>query len=356
MVTTHVGFQTGRTNEPGPIGYLLARGDFGVTVFFLLSGFLLYRPMLHALRAPSIGTYLRRRGLRVLPVYWLAVVGAMLILPENDGAGGSTWTSQLTLTQVYNEDLPAGLTQMWSLSTEVAFYATLPLFALAVRGLRRRAGQVVGGSVDLGALALLVVLGVTFTAAAYTGALPTSAHLWLPAYADWFALGMGLAVLHTRLATDPRHRWSRVVEDLSRAPGTCLAIGGLLFLLAATPLGGPKLLETATVWQALAKHILYGAGALFLLFPTVFTPAGGSRWSRLLSSRPLHWAGQVSYSVFALHLIVLHLVFTSLGHPPFTGHFGKVWLVTVAASLAVASLSYLLVERPAQRRPGSHRA
>ena len=44
VLATHAGFNTGRSLDAGPFAPLLARLDFGVTVFFLLSGFLLYRP------------------------------------------------------------------------------------------------------------------------------------------------------------------------------------------------------------------------------------------------------------------------------------------------------------------------
>jgi peptidoglycan/LPS O-acetylase OafA/YrhL len=48
---------------------------FGLTLFFVLSGFLLYRPFVAAAMAkrplPSIRDYLRRRALRILPAYWV---------------------------------------------------------------------------------------------------------------------------------------------------------------------------------------------------------------------------------------------------------------------------------------------
>jgi len=40
VVLTHVGFSTSRSVQPDLVGAIIARGDFGVTVFFLLSGFL----------------------------------------------------------------------------------------------------------------------------------------------------------------------------------------------------------------------------------------------------------------------------------------------------------------------------
>jgi peptidoglycan/LPS O-acetylase OafA/YrhL len=359
VVTTHVGFQTGRTARPGPLGHLIARGDFGVTVFFLLSGFLLYRPLAAGVRRATLTTYFRRRALRVLPAYWVAVVAAFVLLPQNEGRSTGEWVTHLLLLQTYlDRALPAGLTQMWSLCTEVAFYVAMPAFAVWVARRRTRRGEAVGSRTDVLALGSLMLLGCGWTALAAGPHLPSTAHLWLPAYADWFALGMGLAVLHHRVARGAQDRLAVAVREAAAAPGTCLAIGALLLLLAATPLGGPKLLDAPTAWEAFAKHLLYGLSATWLLLPAVFAPREGSAWTRVLSSRPLHLLGLISYSVFALHLVVLHFVFQALDLRIFSGHFVIVWVVTVVASVTVAAVSYVLVERPAVqlgRRPSARR-
>ena len=55
VLATHAGFNTGRSLDSGPFAPLLARLDFGVTVFFLLSGFLLYRPFAASAMAGTRG-------------------------------------------------------------------------------------------------------------------------------------------------------------------------------------------------------------------------------------------------------------------------------------------------------------
>src|SRR3954451_21181803 len=87
VVLTHAAFNTGRIND-GWIGAMLARFDFGVTIFFVLSGFLLSRPwFLAAARGeerPSTRHYLWKRALRILPLYWVVVVAALVLDPAND--------------------------------------------------------------------------------------------------------------------------------------------------------------------------------------------------------------------------------------------------------------------------------
>ena len=121
VVLTHAAFNTGRIND-GWTGAVLARFDFGVTLFFVLSGFLLARPWFVAAalgrQEPSSRHYLWKRALRILPLYWVVVVAAFLIDPANADASWQDWVSHLTLTQLYRPGLLASsLTQMWSLCT-----------------------------------------------------------------------------------------------------------------------------------------------------------------------------------------------------------------------------------------------
>ena len=141
VVVTHVAFQTGHTG--GITGRLFGRFDLAVAVFFALSGFLLWRGHAAAARGlrprPPTGHYLRSRIVRIMPGYLVAVVVILLLLPDAK-ADLTVWLANLSLTQIYVPlTLTAGLTQMWSLSVEVAFYLALPLLALLARRLPVRA-------------------------------------------------------------------------------------------------------------------------------------------------------------------------------------------------------------------------
>src|SRR5688572_16339952 len=76
VVLTHVAYWTGYVNA-GFLGGLASRGDLGVAVFFVLSGFLLSRPWLEAAfrgdPAPDARRYAVHRAARLLPGYYLAL-------------------------------------------------------------------------------------------------------------------------------------------------------------------------------------------------------------------------------------------------------------------------------------------
>ena len=141
VVFTHVGYATGRSLADDPVGPLLARGNFGVTVFFLLSGFLLYRPFaaysFGLRREPRLRDYFVRRAARIFPALWVAVAVTLAFIstfPSN----WTNWASYFLLIQTYNHhDYDGNLGQLWTLVVEVSFYALLPLLAKLVGGPQR---------------------------------------------------------------------------------------------------------------------------------------------------------------------------------------------------------------------------
>jgi peptidoglycan/LPS O-acetylase OafA/YrhL len=345
VVLTHVGFQTGE-GVSGPARTVLSRLDIGVAVFFVLSGFLLHRPqVVAAVRGrpmPALAPYLWRRALRVLPGYWLAVAAALLLLPANDGATIGDWVRQLTLTQVYGDRvLLPGLTQMWSLATEVTFYLALPVLGrLAGRTLRSQlvlCGAMVGTT-----LAWQALIG--------HGVLPPYAGYWLPGHADWFALGMAMAAVS--VAAKDRF------ETLARDGVTCWVGAGALFVVAGTPLTGPYGLALLSTSEALWRTLLYGAASVLLVLPATLPDARGPV-ATFLATPPMAFLGRISYGIFLLHLTVLTLVFQGLDVPVFTGHFWRVLAWTVPLSLLVAWASLRAVEEPVlrlkNRGPGAAR-
>ncbi|MFI9405322.1 acyltransferase family protein [Nocardia sp. NPDC052316] len=341
VLLTHVAFQTGAAGTP-VLGRVWGRFDMAVAVFFALSGFLLWRPHAAAARglgsAPSLGYYLRHRAARILPAYWVVVCAVLVLLPSAAGTAGlRVWVSNLALLQVFVPlTLTDGLTQMWSLSVEVAFYLVLPLLAFAVVWLR-------GSTARWRVPVLLGLAAVSLSWNFIPVPTPDAIHSdnWLPGYLPWFAMGMVLAELSfgsERLST-----WRRLAGNQPLMWVVALAA----FLVSATDIGGPAGLTHAQPWQYAAKMALGAIIGFALLAPLVLgAPSSGHRW---LTSRVAATVGRWSYGIFLWHLAVLWVVFPVFGILPFSGDFGYVLILTIALTLPVAAASYALIEEPVRQ-------
>ncbi|WP_158566720.1 acyltransferase family protein [Actinomadura craniellae] len=362
VLVFHVAASIGMlTAKDGASSWLLSRGEIGVPIFFALSGLLLYRPWAAAalgLRPPP-GTrnYLWKRALRLLPAYWALVVACMLLYGRDHLGDVLGWFELLTLTYSYdpnpwwNDYLgPKGMGQIWSLTVEAAFYVALPpLAALLARWARRgtdvgdRARRLLWGLAGCAA----VSVGYTFFSV-YLSGNPAWTGLWLPRYLIWFAIGMALAVVSVWAHADPGPV-RRLCRTVAESWGMCWTAAVLLYCVSATPLTGDSRLVTVDPWTTQLHLVLYGLVALFLIAPPALAPAGHPGITRIMGNRVMSYLGKISYSVFLWQFVVIYGWLGLLGRPPFTGTFLIDLPVCAALTVAVAALSFHLIEEPARR-------
>lgn len=347
VLCTHAAFDTGRILD-GWTGAVFARMDYGVAIFFVLSGFLLSRPFLQRAAdgrpAPSTGHYFWKRALRILPLYWVAVLAAGTVDPENRGYfTAGDWIANLTLTRLYYPGLlPFGLNQMWSLITEVAFYVLLPGLCLLLLGRRDFSEKRI-----LTTLACLSVAGLGWLAWAAT--VPgEDGHYgqWLPGYFGWFAAGIALATISVTDTVRPR---SHAIHRAAADPAGCWLVAALIYGIACTPIAGPLTLDMSEPWQAVAKNLLYAASATMLVLPLVFGDEHDGWIRRVCNHRVPHFLGEISFGVFCLHMLILRGVFRAFDLDVFEGRFTEVLITTMVLSIAAATLAYYVVERPMLR-------
>jgi peptidoglycan/LPS O-acetylase OafA/YrhL len=324
--------------------------DVGVTVFFLVSGFLLYRPFARASAeaddAPKARAYAWRRFLRIVPAYWLALTCVLFLL-----LGDEVYDRPRDIVlfyffaQLYDPDtILQGISQAWTLCVEVSFYAFLPVWALAMRRLVRGHPER-WLRVELTGLAALFAGSLLYKALVLKGTVVTPENFVavgsLPGFLDQFALGMGLAVVSVRLAQhEGLPRWLAWVE---RMPGVAWAVAVGAYV-AVCNVGLPVGLEGGygpSLW--LTRHLLFALVALGLLLPAIFGDPERGLVRRVLANRVLLYLGVVSYGIFLWHLALLRKVQELGFDTSFPG-----WIATgIALATLVASLSYYLVERPA---------
>ena len=141
VVVFHVTLVSGSLAHPVLGDAAAVLGTVGPVLFFALSGFLLYRPWVAArvrgVPGPRTAVYARRRAFRILPAYWFALT-VLAVFPGIAGVfSGDAWRYYGFL-QLYSQDtLGQGIPVAWTLCVEVSFYLVLPLWALALRRVRR---------------------------------------------------------------------------------------------------------------------------------------------------------------------------------------------------------------------------
>jgi peptidoglycan/LPS O-acetylase OafA/YrhL len=348
----HVAFVTRGFTQPG-FGRVLAQLNIGVPIFFLISGFLLYRPFAHArfsaASAPAVVPYAIRRLARIVPAYWVAVTLVALWLGLHSVFTLHGLLTYYGFTQVYDAhtlvtvDLKGGLGHTWTLCVEMSFYVLLPVWAFLQRRLPVRSTRQFVVTEALPLVAIFAAgLAWNYTQiqsidgiVVFTPKIAT-----LPDYLDHFALGMGLAVASVVLAS--RKRQPLPVRVVVRAPWVPWLVAAGAFVVLCS-IGS----NITSVDAEATRHVIRGFVALCVLLPAVFGDTEGGVVRRVLADRRLQWVGLVSYSLYLWHLPIV----SKLQGAGVRGAVGWVGfaVVSVVACLTVAAVSFYVVERPFQR-------
>jgi peptidoglycan/LPS O-acetylase OafA/YrhL len=304
----------------------------GLVAFFVLSGFLLSRPWFAAAlgerRPPNLRRYLRARAARILPAYYVALVGSIVLLWGLKGTPGLRLppAGELPLFAVFGQNFsPASVMKlnppMWSLAVEIMFYALLPVIGwLALRLAPRRSTQA------LVPLALLA-LGLLYNWAISGHGLGMTFSKTLAAMLPYFALGMLAALmLH----------------------GRTIGIGLKRTLVA----GGVALIAADAIAKAVDAAAGIDADALFLVIRDVPSATGfavivgalaGAPSGRIVGGRLLAGMGTISYGFYLWHVPVL-IVLRGHGLLPLNPVLGTA--VALVPALAISTLSWFALERP----------
>ncbi len=341
--------------SPHWIRSLLQQLRLGVWIFFVLSGFLLYRGWaashLDGSAPPRLGKYFRNRTLRIFPAYWAALLFFTAIhnTALNPAVGIAGVIRQFTLTQTYFRrdtviayGLPRGLPQTWSLAVELSFYLALPLYAWCTGWAGRRIGALRAESAGI---VLLVGGWVAWTIETRGNALHQQ---WLPNFAMAFGAGIALAVLGTALggSTVPGRFAQR-----SASCGPWLWAGAMALVLVRSRLN-------ISHENGLQSQVLYTAIAVLVVLPVALADHDKplSALVRTLDSTPARFLGRVSYGIFLWHYLLIRSIRDEWLHAP-TGDIAlwRMAAVVVPFTLLAATASWYLIERPLSRPAGAMR-
>jgi peptidoglycan/LPS O-acetylase OafA/YrhL len=301
-------------------------GWAAVDVFFVLSGFLITRIILKSADEPHfLSRFYLRRGLRIWPIYYLTLVGLMLVnrlLPTR-----CNW-SGLWYALTYTQNLPLywggrnpvfhpSIRHTWTLAIEEQFYLVWPAIVLLLG--RQR----------------LVPLALAALMASCLFRLSGGSMFLLAGRLDGLALGGLLAALLSRAAN---------TRDRLAMPRLCALVlaGSVIGLIA---LGVTRHLEIHApgLWPGLLILLVnlaaFGGVGLLVQF-------AGSGWLVPLRLRPLRLVGQMSYGLYLYHGVVLAVSVGSLRLPRSSAMPPFRLSLTLLGILVLTMLSWYGLERP----------
>jgi peptidoglycan/LPS O-acetylase OafA/YrhL len=319
-------------------------GDFGVVVFFVLSGYLITTLLLRERdrtgRIDARHFYLRRAA-RLFPGLAVALAGYLALVPIL-GSGWAAGFRAVAAAAFYSTDIVIAFVThrsnqvgwAWSLSIEEQFYAIWPLI-LGVALWRKR----VGVAAEIAAIGVAVPITLRAVSGPHTSflLLAPNGDRWLTRvyYAPDTRMDALFAGCLLALAL---WRWPKLAD---RRAGFIVGLGGLALIGWCYAKGDVFTRSTYTTLMPLCD-----LGSFALLYGLIATPSGPL--SALLGFRPVAYIGRISYGIYiwnsTLGLLAGHIV--RHGH-----HYEReaIWLAMV---FAVSITSFHLIEQPILSRVG----
>lgn len=313
-----------------PLVAALAEGHTAVSLFMVLSGFILTYGSLD--RAIDAWGFIRNRLLRTYPLFLLLVFAGISAFPDRFSPGAFAQTVFGLGNLAGALDAPPFTSMLWTIAIEWQYYLLFPLLlpVLKTGWLRQLAG-------------MLAVLLVVRTGAVLLGANARDlGYLTILGRLDQFLVGMCAA-------------WLFRNRPLSRRAGAALAAAALAAMLVAlaafNAVGG---WPVAPAWKIAWPTVEAVLWAAFVVGYVDAANAATGLWSRLLAR-----IGEVSYSIYLVHFVVIwSLLHSGVRFAP-SGHavadaLLATLLLALPLTLAIASLTYRYVERPFLRLRGRY--
>ena len=324
------------------IGQTFETGGYGVWLFFVLSGFLIVR-ILHGERqrieageiksGPAIGRFFWRRTLRIMPIYYLALI-VMTVLGALGLVKGVTWPATawhyFYASNFYyghiSDSWVGPMSHFWSLAIEEQFYLLAAPALLLLVPARK------------GKLACAAVIYLAVATSLWLRASGASEFLlYNSSLINFGALAAG-GLMGLSLKAEPqegRKSWL--------GAGLIAAYLALIAAMWASPKFTP---ETALLVAGVPLIVASLLAALLLR--TVFLNQSG--WLvRVLEFWPIRMLGRISYGFYLYHkLLPSWMVYWTLKDLGITTE-ANYWVEFFAAfvvSLALATASWLLIEKP----------
>lgn len=312
-------------------------GYHGVTVFFVISGYLITSLLLHEKDkwgGIALFKFYGRRLARLGPALVVVTLATMAWLLATGVPAGTWWAGTLgsltyttDIIEAVGRDAVGDFQWSWSLSVEEQFYLVWPILLLVIPTVKRWRWTVAG-------LTTLVAIQWAWRTAIVASD-PTHERLFYApdTHVDALIAGTIIAVFTYNVKLTGL---TLLVARLAGLAGTI----GLLILLAWKPGGAFQLVRFDD--GGFGQSALLSAGVIFLL---AVSPTG---WAgKALASRPLVFLGKLSYGLYLWNWLTVVVFMAIFGVRPVVSWWGFVWL---AALIAICYVSWRFVETPLRKK------
>jgi peptidoglycan/LPS O-acetylase OafA/YrhL len=312
----------GDNNLPTGLLRFSGNGYSGVTVFFILSAFILTINYHERLDIRSTFRYLTARAARILPIYYTVLVFVLLQTKLTSGEIPSWSWKHILLIQVWDTDIGVSMGlngPAWSVGVEIFFYLVFPFLLILFSRMLK----------TFGSSGLLTVIGVGLITLFYFKFRHGESHRLLyrnplTRIGD-FIYGIGLAGIYLSI---PKNKSVKILASFT----TYVSISSIAFMMCfMSP-------QTAISWD-----LQYAFPAGILILSLALNPT--SRLSRLLSTKAFLRLGEISFTFYLIHKI---LPFD--GNLKNTSFFALVYyLLNIALFCAVSYSLFQFVEKPSRK-------
>jgi peptidoglycan/LPS O-acetylase OafA/YrhL len=294
-------------------------GRTGVSLFFVLSGFLITRILIATKDSPNyFSSFYVRRSLRIFPLYYLFLVLIFIILPLFSGKPFPPFDLQLyNWTYLQNFALAfrwphVSPRHLWSLSVEEHFYLFWPIliYLLSIR-------KIVFASVLIIAMAFMVKYFMI-------------EHDYVPYYftfarIDELAMGALLAILEIKNKLIDKNANKFLLISV------IFAIPTIVLLVIFTDMDN-------TIIQIIKYNLL--AFTFLGLVGYIISLRETSWIKRVLRTKPMVFLGKISYGLYIYHPLCIATVWNIFSKM----NLAILFVIAVGFTVLVASASYFLFE------------
>lgn len=300
-------------------------GRIGITIFFLISGFVICKSIRSA-EKDAVWRFFIKRVFRLYPLFWFSLItGLIFIWYMNDRSVDLplVLANATMLPAFFNEPFIIGL--YWTLETELIFYLLVAIFFVA--GLLKNPLFLFMFTVILFFLFFLMVVWFGFD-------------FQLPHWkATPYHLGLMIFGILYRYESDG-DKLSGKFAGYSFSGRTILILQ--LFLVTVVPLTVLIQFLRSGIWNETNDAIAYLIGITLFL-------AGSRLWKR--PSGMMIFLGTISYSIYLMHPVVMHIVLDTVQRNPFLNgaHVIVYVLVSSILTLIVSYFTYTFIENPLNR-------